>query len=165
MKIKVKFAYDFIMVDLIDFKSYAGRGVDIKWAAFSESSDPNDDTIRWSKPNEDEEIDNETKRELLYYTALEIKRLGYTGYRGEYISKETKANIDRIIDDEWAPYHTEDNQNIQKKESKDTAALYGICFGVCFGMVIGLISGNITAGLFVGILVGFFVDMIWQKKK
>jgi hypothetical protein len=91
-----------VVFDLVDFEPYTGRGGIIKWAAFSEKSDPNDKNIFWSKPYEDEEIDEETRKALLYYVALEIRKIDYTCFRGEYVGKETKAGIDRIIGDELA---------------------------------------------------------------
>jgi hypothetical protein len=167
MKIEVAFApfLDGIMFDVIEFEPYTGRKGIIEWAAFSENSAPNDNNIRWSKPYEDEEIDEKTKKELLYFVALEIRKLGYTCYRDEYIGDETKAEIDRIIGTESTSKHTEDNQNVEKKESKDNPALYGMCFGVCFGAVMGLIFGNITIGMCIGIPIGLAAGLIWQKKK
>jgi F0F1-type ATP synthase assembly protein I len=165
MKVKISFGpFVGIIADLVDFEPFTGRQCIIEWDAFRDSTEDNIEQIRWSKPYEEEEIDESTKNKLLYYTALEIRKLGYTCYRNEYIGDDIKTEIDRIIGAKTAPGHTKDNKkNTQGKASKDDAILYGLSFGVSFGMILGLIFKNSTLGLCIGPAIGLVAAIILTK--
>ena len=96
-KMKVSFSSNSIIVEFWGSDDFGGKTLIVKWEAILDTSFNNQETIKWAKPYENYEIDNKTKRDILYYLCIELSRLDYTGYRNEYVGDDIKKAIDTII--------------------------------------------------------------------
>lgn len=96
-KMKVSFSSNSIIVEFLDSDAFGGKTLIVKWEAILDTSFNNQETIKWAKPHEDEKIDNETKRIIVYHLCVNLSMLDYKGYRNEYIGDEIRRSIDTII--------------------------------------------------------------------
>lgn len=95
-EMKVLFASNSIIIELRGSDAFDGRTLIVKWEAILDDSFNKQETIKWAKPYENEEIDSKTKREILYHLCVELARLDYKGYRNEYIGDEIRKAVDTV---------------------------------------------------------------------
>jgi hypothetical protein len=97
IELKVSFASDSVIVELLKYVPFSGRTVLIKWDALFDCSFENQELMRWGKPFQSEKIDNATRNTILFSLCCELSKLNYKGYRGEYVGDKLKSEIDNII--------------------------------------------------------------------
>jgi hypothetical protein len=97
IELKVSFAPDSVVVELLDYVPFTGRTALIKWDALFDRSFDNQELMRWGKPFQTEKIDNATRNTILFSLCCELSKLNYKGYRDEYVGDKLKSQIDNII--------------------------------------------------------------------
>jgi hypothetical protein len=97
IELKVNFASDSMIVELLEYVPFSGRTVLIKWDALFDRSFDNQELMRWGKPFQSEIIDNATRSTILFSLCCELSKLNYKGYRDEYVGDKLKSEIDSII--------------------------------------------------------------------
>lgn len=97
-KMKVSFSSNSIIVEFWGSDDFGGKTLIVKWEAILDTSFNNQETIKWAKPYENDEIDNKTKRIIVYHLCVKLSMLDYIGYRNEYLGDEIRKSIDTIID-------------------------------------------------------------------
>ncbi len=95
---KVLFTSNSIIIKVSEVSDFADRSLVVGWEAILNYALDKLETITWAKPYENEEIDIKTKKEIIYHLCVELSRLDYIGYKGEYVGDEMRKTIDEIVE-------------------------------------------------------------------